>query len=180
MILDLIDTLTEDQKELDQIIISKKGLNPKANLDDKAVAILVETGEFANEWRGFKFWSEKQEPKDREKLIKESVDCLHFFISILNDMDLTDNDNPEVSGYEYLLEIYQCIHQPSLQAPKELFKSLYKELSLFATNKSELRLIRALDVFDNLLRSLNISQEEVTEFYQGKNQENRERQDNGY
>lgn len=174
MVIELLDELKEDQKKLDSFIIHKKGLTPKANVEEKAIALLVETGELANEWRGFKFWSENQKPKDRENLIKEAVDCLHFFISILNDIEYTGDREEE------LTEIYGAIHQPSIAGPQALVKNLYKELSLFADRQSEVRLIRALDVFDNLLISLNITKEEMTEYYHGKNQENHERQENGY
>ncbi|OMC87444.1 hypothetical protein BK128_08435 [Viridibacillus sp. FSL H7-0596] len=91
-------------------------------LSKKILALLVELGECANEWRGFKFWSNDQEPETLEwvecsscdgkgvrldwgamqfweceeckgtgdhlqkcnDLLEEYVDCLHFILSIGN------------------------------------------------------------------------------------------------
>nr|QRZ17780.1 dUTP diphosphatase [Virgibacillus sp. AGTR] len=45
------------QKELDTRIEREKGLEGQNLLDKKILALQVELGELANEWRGFKFWS---------------------------------------------------------------------------------------------------------------------------
>ena len=57
-------TLFENQTKLDTHIEDK---HPRQEGEDrlvkKVVAFQVELGEMANEWRGFKFWSERQAPK---------------------------------------------------------------------------------------------------------------------
>lgn len=55
--------LFEMQRELDERIVKEKGLEGKDLLPQKILALQVELGECANEWRGFKFWSNRQEPK---------------------------------------------------------------------------------------------------------------------
>lgn len=56
--------LFETQRKLDDRILEEhpelKGQN---NLDWKILALQVELGECANEWRGFKKWSKDQEPR---------------------------------------------------------------------------------------------------------------------
>src|SRR5690625_3998787 len=96
-----LERLFELQKELDDRIVKEKGLEGKDLLPQKILALQVELGELANEWRGFKFWSEDQEPRyetieayihgydgpgqntrasiqeyQRSPLLEEYVDCL--------------------------------------------------------------------------------------------------------
>lgn len=55
--------LFEMQRELDERIIKEKGLEGQNLLSNTVLALQVEIGELANEWRGFKFWSTRQTPK---------------------------------------------------------------------------------------------------------------------
>ena len=57
-----LEKLFKAQKELDDRIVEGKGLQGKDLLDKKILALQVELGELANNWRGFKFWSEHQKP----------------------------------------------------------------------------------------------------------------------
>lgn len=59
--------LFETQRMLDDRIIKEKGLEGQDLLPMKILALQVELGELANEWRGFKFWSENQEPRYERK-----------------------------------------------------------------------------------------------------------------
>lgn len=55
--------LFEAQKALDDRITEEKGLHGQDLLHKKILAFNAELMECANEWRGFKFWSEDQEPR---------------------------------------------------------------------------------------------------------------------
>src|SRR5690606_9719609 len=86
------------QRQLDEHILDEHPeLKGQDNLDWKILALQVELGECANEWRGFKKWSNDQEPRTRKlvngdimkgeyeysnPLLEEYVDCLHFILSI--------------------------------------------------------------------------------------------------
>ncbi|MCR8939782.1 dUTP diphosphatase [Brevibacillus laterosporus] len=66
-----LKTLFEKQKKLDDYIIKKKGLEtmPKQELlNNTVLALQVEICELANEWRGFKHWSEDRAPRSRVKI----------------------------------------------------------------------------------------------------------------
>src|SRR5690625_3567895 len=69
-----LEKLFKAQKELDDRIVEEKGLQRKVLLDKKILALQVELGELANEWRGFKFWSEKQKPRTNEPIECETCD----------------------------------------------------------------------------------------------------------
>src|SRR5690625_34078 len=113
--------LFKTQAVLDKRIVEEKQLQGQELLDKKILALQVELGELANEWRGFKFWSEDQEPttefyceycdgteelsvydfsgelvdipcficeevsSNKNPLLEEYVDSLHFILSIGNE-----------------------------------------------------------------------------------------------
>lgn len=84
----------DKQKELDQYIIDKQGLHDlpyKTRLSNTILAMMVETGELANEIRCFKHWSQKP-MSDRFTIEDELVDVLHFYLSIVNQLGLTAED----------------------------------------------------------------------------------------
>lgn len=62
--------LFEMQKVLDEHIYEEHPeLKDQDNLQWKVLALQVELGECANEWRGFKKWSQDQEPRTKVELI---------------------------------------------------------------------------------------------------------------
>lgn len=91
-----LQKLFELQRQLDERIIREKGLEGKDLLPNTILALQVELGELANEWRGFKYWSNDQKPRTRKPIynvlggtighknavLEEYVDCLHFVLSI--------------------------------------------------------------------------------------------------
>src|SRR5690625_2941081 len=118
------------QKKLDDRIVKEKGLEGQDLLDEKILALQVELGELANEWRGFKFWSEDQSPNiiychacngygyfdstyqeacgychatgiQESPLLEEYVDCLHFMLSILLS---TDTEKDSFDDMDWLFE----------------------------------------------------------------------------
>jgi len=58
-----IAKLYEMQKTLDARIIEEKSLQGQDLLPNTILALQVELGEMSNEWRGFKHWSNDQEPR---------------------------------------------------------------------------------------------------------------------
>jgi len=105
-----LEKLFEMQKVLDERIIKEKGLGGQDLTLNTVTALIVELGEFANEGRWFKHWSNDQEARTKSicedcggdgvtglyddvdcfcenttnPLLEEYVDCLHFFLSLAN------------------------------------------------------------------------------------------------
>ncbi|KJD59251.1 dUTPase, partial [Bacillus amyloliquefaciens] len=91
-----LQKMFEMQKALDDRIIKEKGLEGQDLLPNLILALQVELAECANEWRGFKHWSNNREPRTcvidkkgqtakeyyKNPLLEEYVDCLHFILSI--------------------------------------------------------------------------------------------------
>lgn len=65
-----LQPLFEKQRQLDEYIVKTKGLEGQDLLPNKILALQVELGELANEWRGFKHWSDNKNP-----VYTAQIDC---------------------------------------------------------------------------------------------------------
>jgi dimeric dUTPase (all-alpha-NTP-PPase superfamily) len=77
----VLDELFPLQKALDETIQKEHSVTYLSTHYKRVLALLVEIGEFANETRCFKFWSEKA-PSPKERILDEFADGMHFFLSL--------------------------------------------------------------------------------------------------
>ncbi|MET3700147.1 dimeric dUTPase (all-alpha-NTP-PPase superfamily) [Bacillus oleivorans] len=180
-----LSKLFEAQAELDKRIVKEKGLEGQDLLPKKILALQVELGELANEWRGFKFWSEDQRPRiskteyikgvglvTTNPLLEEYVDCLHFILSIGNE-------------YGYKNEPTLAIVPDNvLDQLNDLFKivaymdNLYKDMG-YGCGVHDFY-DDLLGNFMNLGKLLGFTCEQIEQAYFEKNKINHGRQENGY
>lgn len=199
-----LEKLFEAQRVLDQRIEKEHPLIEGENrIAKKILALQVELGEMANEWRGFKFWSKNQKPQierkvvchacngkgsfiidirsrkideclycngsgyeeDKNPLLEEAVDVLHFILSIGNEMNF---DKEYFSVFVTTSETL------------EGFADMFYKISRFESEGKAGDYYRMLDSFVNLTHSLNFTWEEIEEAYFEKNQINHQRQQEGY
>lgn len=212
-----LQPLFEAQKKLDDNIEKNKGLEGQNLLDKKILALQVELGELANDWRGFKYWSENQEPRtwdvcelcegskeisattdtgsvgetyevydvydvdvecplcegyddDRNPLLEEYVDCLHFILSIGNDLGLY------VTSCEY--EEYRDLTESETSITRQFITMNYLISMMIETPRTHYHVI----IFDHITlgEMLGFTWEQVEQAYFAKNEENHRRQENGY
>jgi dimeric dUTPase (all-alpha-NTP-PPase superfamily) len=147
------------------------------------LALLVELGECANEWRGFKFWSQNQEPRtkavrvpammeeDKEyynPLLEEYVDGLHFVLEVGIELGF-DSVTP------YLVQVTE---------PLDMFHTVYKRLNMLSTIEGrqgkEFYYGELISNFFGLGKSLGFTWEQIEEAYFAKNEINHHRQEVGY
>lgn len=160
-------------------------------LAKKILALQVELGECANEWRGFKFWSKDQEPRNRcmkcqlteipheceNPLLEEYVDCLHFILSI---------------GNEIKCDTSQCIKAINLHTDWILERkdveniSITEQFNMVFNAISEFEQMRSLDEYWSMAAEflilgakLEFTDNQVEEAYMEKNKINHERQNSG-
>lgn len=207
-----LEELYEMQKELDARIIKEKGLEGHDLLPNTVLALQVEIGELANEWRGFKHWSNDQEPRrevkchdckgngyymfgwdaekepcpscegtgvqERDPLLEEYVDCLHFFLSIARQLNLEADDlylPDDVLENQTNLVFTELLHNVGLINAK-----------YFLINPNEAGdkvhcFQQALYIFYLLgEQRLGFTFNQIAEAYAAKNAVNHERQSNGY
>jgi len=160
-----IETLYEMQKTLDARIIREKGLEGQDLLPNTVLALQVEIGELANEWRGFKHWSNDREPR-RERMLEEYVDCLHFFLSIARQLDIP---------------VEKLEHTDSSVIERETiagFSGLMSSVGMIRVY--EPAFYHSWNDFIALGECFGFTWDEIVAAYMDKNRVNHERQETGY
>jgi dimeric dUTPase (all-alpha-NTP-PPase superfamily) len=187
-----LQKLFELQRQLDKHIEQE---HPRQEGEDrlakKILALQVELGELANEWRGFKFWSNDQDPRTyvqagceeceggltycekciRNPLLEEYVDCLHFILSIAIELGYTAEDiyvwDEELEGetVDVFIELmYWVIRIKSNDELKR--RGAFRTVCYIFFNMSSQR--------------LGFTCDDVVQAYMKKNAENHKRQESGY
>ncbi|MEC0765069.1 dUTP diphosphatase [Bacillus atrophaeus] len=184
-----LEKMFEMQKVLDDRIIKEKGLEGQDLLPNLILALQVELAECANEWRGFKHWSNDREPRTKHPLevspngafrkggnplLEEYVDCLHFILSIGNRLGINDSDTICDIHSEYLRTI-------NGSNTAKLFSFLFSiSYSLLHRNLDKETYINLFTSFFTLGEQLGFTGEQVEAAYMEKNAVNHQRQQEGY
>lgn len=196
-----LSKLFEIQKALDERIMDEHPeLKGQDNLAWKVLALQVELGECANEWRGFKKWSHDQVPRVRvmkpdtwenlgcptteeelnaiddkcwrNPLLEEYVDCLSFVLTIGLELELRE---------EIKLR-YSRVSRDITHHFSETFLSISD--FIVSTNLGrEATKAQYEDMLANFIilgKLLGFTWDQIEQAYLEKNKENHERQNNGY
>ena len=152
------------QRKLDNYIQSNRNVEEPI-FRKKVLALQVELSELANETRCFKFWSTKG-PSDKETLLEEYVDCIHFLLSLgieknFDSLDVWPSPLEEQDLTELFLMAHASVGQFAEQPANEEYKTLWQTFGAIAT-------------------ALGFSYEEVLQAYVQKNKTNYKRQQEGY
>lgn len=130
-------------------------------------------GELANETRCFKNWSNKG-PSEKEVILMEYVDGLHFIASLGNGIQFNPN--------EYNLKLLN--HNADVFTSSTLvsqFNNVYEMVSEFRANPKDIECYKELLYsFLGLGKKLGFTFDEIEQAYIKKNEVNHQRQDNGY
>jgi dimeric dUTPase (all-alpha-NTP-PPase superfamily) len=191
--------LFEMQKVLDDHIMDEhpelKGQN---NIDWKILALLVEIGECANEWRGFKKWSDRQEPKHGNQALIDCPKCSGNGFWFAGNRVLCQNCNETgkvtnplleefVDGLHFVLTIGIEIgfENPTLARFKEKtiakqFLKIYEFISELSKGRNYIDYSGLTSLYLTLGEMIGFSWEEIEQAYFAKNAVNHERQANGY
>ena len=149
-----LDHYIQTNKQVTEDVFTKKGL-----------ALLVELAELANETRCFKFWSEKG-PSEREVILEEYVDSIHFLLSLGNEKGLND------------------LEKWPLETMEEDLTSLFLQTNIaigeFLLNPTKSSYEKTWILYGAIAEQLGFSSEDVLKAYMSKNETNYERQQNGY
>ncbi|MFH7833913.1 dUTP diphosphatase [Bacillus luti] len=172
--------------ELTKLFVIQAGLKKHVGYKGKdkfskmMLAMLVEFMECANDWRGFKYWSEN--PKAKETLLEEYVDGFHFVLE--TGLDL--KEHTIIMTLPNGVELPEEIHDMSEQRIIKQYKILTgKVLEL------EIEVHNGIDYMDGsygdfiyryllLGKLLGFTEEQIEHAYIEKNKVNHDRQDNGY
>ena len=177
-----LNLMFQAQKELREHI----GYNGEDRFDKSILALLVEIGECANEWQGFKFWSDDQEPNElkydeytgiwfdkkgkpyiahKNLLLEEYVDGLHIVI----DLGIESGVTPEEPWW-----------MPKAQNVLKAFTSVFHAANGFGTNREIYEYRRLFALYIRLGEALGFTDEQIETAYFAKNEVNHQRQVEGY
>ena len=160
-----LSKLFETQKLLDNRIVDEHNLHGQDLLPKKILSLQVELAELAQELpEVFKFWSNKK--NNYEKALVEYCDCLHFILSIGNDLELN------IALYTILPFKHKTI--------LDQFSRTYYVIGDLEHDPSQRELILVLQHFIALGEMLGFPWSEIEQSYYTKNSINHTRQDNLY
>lgn len=196
--------------ETQQILRNRIGYEGSDRFEKLILALLVEVGECANEWRGFKYWSKNQEARTREVDEYDYEETIiqpneFGFGGILSSSKPKTYKNPlleeYVDGLHFLLEIglelnYTNMLQATIEdiAVESQFNDVFNDIC-YLRNICDLRLANQSDWeedekqeafeylwadFFGLGKMLGFTWKQIEQAYYDKNQVNHERQDSGY
>lgn len=139
------------------------GYKGEDKLEKMMLALLVELGETANEWRGFKYWSKDQSP--RPKLLEEYVDGLHFVLELGLDLGFV---------FDQVTIFYEC------ENITKQFLHIYNQVLEVMLHKSKYTYLVLVRLYLGLGEMLGFTSDQIEAAYLEKNRINHERQNNGY
>jgi dimeric dUTPase (all-alpha-NTP-PPase superfamily) len=166
-----------------QILRDRINYNQPDRFNKLVLALLVEIGECANCWRGFKFWSKDQSPRTfdvkvlqhgtsaHNPLLEEYVDCLHFILELGIEMD--KEEEVEKLFNSYLWEEDKTTDEEIIQQ----FSTLYGYVNLLHDYDYYINVLYA---YFRLGEKLRFTWGQVEEAYYDKNKVNHQRQEDGY
>jgi len=177
------------QKELDEKIETQHNITT-SKLNERFLAFLVELGELANETRCFKYWSVKP-PSEKEVILEEYVDGIHFLLSIGLKLDYTDIDITKYLEETILFSKLDAKKSISDKYITPILINVYDAaIQFFNSNKffaSDEKGKESKELFETLFckylflgTCLGFTFKEIEEFYIKKNEINHKRQDNNY
>lgn len=166
------------QEELDKHILEKHNLKMSKEelLDNTILALLVEVGELANTTRCFKHWSTKG-MMDKEIVLDELADVLHFYLSIGNQIGEKYLDIGVESSWIYSTVNYALTFE--LLVLYSHLGELGNEYSIGGVDLEEVYQSVGDSIF-KVIDVLGFSDEEVEQAYLKKHEENYRRQREGY
>ncbi len=179
-----LKAMFETQRKLRKRIVEEHNLNVLSEEfnNNLILALYVEVGECANEWRGFKQWSKDKEPRTyhkssknpsrdgiRNPLLEEYVDGLHFVLEQGLQWCFDQTYKPSMvivhDTGRMFREVYKCISDLAIPGGRNWKKFHYE------------------DLFNNYLalgKSLGFTWEQIENAYYEKNKVNFQRQEDGY
>lgn len=159
-----LEKMFEMQRALDDRINKTHPVQEgEDRLAKKVMAFIVEVSELANEWRGFKFWSNIQEPTNR--ILEEYVDGLHFLLSIGIEQGKTSvklfTRPAQVNVVDCFLDIYAFAVEMDMRCMYDDYDTLFNDYLLLGS-------------------ILGFTLEQIEQAYFAKNKVNHQRQEDGY
>ncbi|MCI7057834.1 MAG: dUTP diphosphatase [Candidatus Enteromonas sp.] len=159
-----LDELFPLQENLDKEIASIHHIDYPSTHNRRCLALLVELGEFANETRCFKYWSNKG-PSPKEIILDEYADALHFFLSL---------------GVELGVSRYTHRFNVKIKDCSDAVLNVYELVCKLVNNFDADSYCKAFAAFLDIIPLFDYSSLDVINAYKKKLDTNHQRQHNSY
>lgn len=172
-----LQPLFETQKKL----MDRIGYNEPDRFEKTILALLVEVGECANEWRGFKYWSKNQEPVTEKLDVKQIHKVRNKEIKSVDELFKNPLLEEYVDGLHFVLQLgIEFGVKSDVRFRPQKVGSLIEQFNLIFHHASNYRYIKLFDYYCGLGEMLGFTWEQIQQAYMEKNKINHERQNNGY
>lgn len=171
----LFDKFCDKQKETDAMIKEKHNISDlqwTVSLQDQhEIALKVEMAEFINECRDvWKYWKTKE--IDRERILDEAADVIHF-------IHLIYNKNPKRQNSAFVSQIngvqkdlyFDFVRDDTRRMTLESFWNMFLNFENIG---------KTYAILLSILGHYGFTLEDIEKAYDKKNQENHDRQQRGY
>ena len=152
------------QADLDAEIAAEHGIDYPSTHKRRLLALLVELGEFANETRCFKYWSNKS-PSPKATILEEYVDGLHFLLSLGIPLGVCEYTHHFVVREKDLTSALLKVYADAVELEEHYDVEHYQ---------------KAFSDYLNIIPLFDFSSKEVVEAYLGKLATNHKRQQENY
>lgn len=159
-----LNELYELQAGLDAEIAKNHGITYESTRHKRALALIVEIGELANETRCFKFWSNKG-PSPKEIIMDEYADGIHFLLSLGIMLKTTKMEYELVKNEK---ELTLQIHE------------VYKAAVELEENYDLIHYVDCFQKYLNLALSIDMDVNDIINSYKAKLSVNHKRQETNY
>ncbi len=151
------------QKKLDTAITNNHNVIHEEIIDQRILALIVEVSEFANELASFKYWK-KQKNLNRDKIIEEFVDGIHFYVSLSLQLKSSQLINSQI--------VSQDLNQQ--------FLAVFASITDLKRDFKQKKLKISFGLYLGIARLCDISNQDIENYYIAKNKVNYERIANNY
>ncbi|WP_036463732.1 dUTP diphosphatase [Mycoplasmopsis sturni] len=156
------------QKDLDQKIYEKsikldKNLTQEELNRSGTIALMVEASEFANEVQSFKYWKQNKQI-DRDKVLEEFADLIHFLVSFSNKHNLDPEINSKIVSDDLNIQ----------------FQALFISIGNVMKEINAQTILETFELAIGIFELLGFTYEELLQWYLIKNQKNYQRIENNY
>lgn len=116
----------ERNKKLDKMFIDKYQASEPYLFEKNCIEFLVELGEFVNETKCFKYWTNKK-PK-RNDLLEEYADCITMALTFFNVLDLELKDFKNHHKIDNILVVINYLYQQGSKLMSKIDEELVKDI----------------------------------------------------
>lgn len=150
--------IIKQQILLDEAIKKAHAIEDQNNNEKMLIALYTEIGEFANEVQSFKYWK-KSKKIDRDKMLEEFADGLHFLTSFAIKFNVNKVIEPLILSNDINFQ----------------FLAMFQSIGKMTKRLNKRNVEKSIAIYIGIAKLLNISDEQIDHAYSLKNIINFER-----